>query len=184
MTLLPSLLQPILSIAITQSKGQKCPSTSKKITKSKPWLENQDITMRSIPKGQNWRIKVIKPKYSYREKIPQVELKPFPPLLKYEFLGPNSTYPVIINANLSKIETKKFLRDLRLHRKAIRYTIDDIKGINPSICRHKILLENNCKPSIEPQRWLNPNMKEVVKKVLKLKIFRTMNVFLLIFRHY
>ena len=45
MTLLPSLLQPILSIAITQSKGQKCPSTSKKITKSKPWLENQDITI-------------------------------------------------------------------------------------------------------------------------------------------
>ena len=44
MTFLPSLLQPIHSNAITQSKGQKCPSTSKKMTKSKPWHENQDIT--------------------------------------------------------------------------------------------------------------------------------------------
>ena len=35
MTLLPSLLQPIHPNAITQSKGQKCPSTSKKMTKSK-----------------------------------------------------------------------------------------------------------------------------------------------------
>ena len=35
MTLLPSLLQPIHSNAITQTKGQKCPSTSKKMTKSK-----------------------------------------------------------------------------------------------------------------------------------------------------
>ena len=45
MTLLPSLLQPIHSNAITQSKGQKCPSISKKMTKSKLWHENQDITI-------------------------------------------------------------------------------------------------------------------------------------------
>ena len=44
MTLLPSLLQPIHSNGITQSKGQKCPSTSKKMTKSKSWHENQNIT--------------------------------------------------------------------------------------------------------------------------------------------
>ena len=29
---------------------------------------------------------------------------------------------------------------------------------------HRILLENNYKPSIESQRRLNPNVKEVVKK--------------------
>ena len=43
-----------------------------------------------------------------------------------------------------------------------------MKGISPSICMHKILLEDNVKTSIEHQRRLNPVMKEVViKEVLK-----------------
>ena len=58
---------------------------------------------------------------------------------------------------------------VRKHRKAIRYTIDDIKGISPSICNHRIKLEPDAASSIEGQRRLSPNMKEVVKKeVLKL----------------
>ncbi|XP_075091526.1 uncharacterized protein LOC142171732 [Nicotiana tabacum] len=47
---------------------------------------------------------------------------------------------------------------------AIGWTIADIKGISPAFCMQKILLEDNHKPSIERQRRLNPNMKEVVKK--------------------
>ena len=43
-----------------------------------------------------------------------------------------------------------------------------MKGISPSICMHKILLDDNAKTSIEHQRRLNPVMKEVVRKeVLK-----------------
>ncbi len=40
----------------------------------------------------------------------------------------------------------------------------DIKGISPEICMHKILMEDDFKPSIEAQRRLNPKMKEVVKE--------------------
>ena len=44
-----------------------------------------------------------------------------------------------------------------------------MKGISPSICMHKILVEDNFKPTVEHQRRLNPNMKEVVRaEVLKL----------------
>ena len=103
------------------------------------------------------------------KEAPKVELKPLPPNLRYEFLGPNSTYHVIVNASLNEGETEKLLNILKKYPKAIGYTIDDIKGINPSLCMHKILLEEDYKPSIEHQRRLNPNMKEVVKKeVLKL----------------
>ena len=99
----------------------------------------------------------------------KVELKPLPPNLRYEFLGPYSTYPVIVNASLNEGETEKLFSVLKKYPKAIGYTIDDIKGINPSLCMHRILLEEDYKPSIEHQRRLNPNMKEVVKKeVLKL----------------
>ena len=44
-----------------------------------------------------------------------------------------------------------------------------IQGINPLICTHKIHLEENAKTSQQPQRRLNPHMKEVVRgEVLKL----------------
>ena len=46
--------------------------------------------------------------------------------------------------------------------------MSDLKGINPSICMHKILIEESAKASIEHKRRLNPVMKEVVRKqVLK-----------------
>jgi len=103
------------------------------------------------------------------KEAPKVELKPLPSNLRYEFLGPNSTYRVIVNASLNVVETEKLLYVLKKYPKAIGYTIDDIKGINPSLCMHRILLEEDYKPSVEHQRRLNPNMKEVLKKeVLKL----------------
>ena len=43
-----------------------------------------------------------------------------------------------------------------------------MKGISPSVYRHKILLEENARTSIEHQRRLNSVIKEVViKEVLK-----------------
>ncbi|XP_042405116.1 uncharacterized protein LOC121995443 [Zingiber officinale] len=106
---------------------------------------------------------------SENHESPQVELKPLPSTLRYEFLGDNSTFPVIVNASLNEVDTEKLLHVLRMHIKAIGYTIEDINGVSPSLCMHRILLEKDFKPSVERQRRLNPNMKEVVKKeVLKL----------------
>ena len=58
---------------------------------------------------------------------------------------------------------------LKEHKTAIGWTIADIKGISPSTCMHRILLEEGAKPSRQPQRRLNPTMMDVVKKeILKL----------------
>ena len=103
------------------------------------------------------------------EDAPKVELKQLPPDLRYAFLGPNSTYPIIVNAQLNGEQVDKLLRRVRDHRKIIGYTIDDLKGISPSFCMHRIHLEDDCTPTIEHQRRLNPNMREVVKKeIMKL----------------
>ncbi|XP_074297168.1 uncharacterized protein LOC141627860 [Silene latifolia] len=100
---------------------------------------------------------------------PTVELKPLPSSLKYEFLGDNSTFPVIINSALDDTQTSKLISLLKRFKGVLGYTIGDLKGISPSLCTHKILLENEDASSIEPQRRLNPIMKEVVRKeVLKL----------------
>ena len=89
--------------------------------------------------------------------------------MEYAFLGNNSTLPAIIASNLQPKEKKELLQVLREYKRAIAWKISDIKGISPSFCTHKILMEDEYKPCVEAQRLLNPNIKEVVKaKVIKL----------------
>ena len=71
--------------------------------------------------------------------------------------------PVIISAGLTELEELKLLEILKKYKKAITWSIDDLKGISHYIYMHKILLEENAKTSIEHQRRLNPIMKEVLK---------------------
>ncbi|XP_070043172.1 uncharacterized protein [Nicotiana tomentosiformis] len=59
---------------------------------------------------------------------------------------------------------EKILKVLREHKRSIGLTMSNIKGISPEFFMHKILMEEGHKPSVEHQRRLNPNMKEVVKK--------------------
>ena len=40
------------------------------------------------------------------------------------------------------------------HRAAIGYTLDDLKGISPNLCQHKINMEPDAKPVVDHQRWL------------------------------
>src|SRR6185312_9969561 len=49
------------------------------------------------------------------------------------------------------------------------YSLEDLKGISPTLCTHRIPLDPAFTPSREPQRRLNNAMREIVKKeVLKL----------------
>ena len=86
------------------------------------------------------------------ERPPKLELKPLPSHLKYAFLGVKETFPVIISSSLVSEQENKLLEILRTHRTAIEWTIADIKGISPLICTHRIHLEEDVKPSRQPQR--------------------------------
>ena len=97
-----------------------------------------------------------------------MEQKPLPSHLRYAYLGNSSILPVIISASLTAIEEDKLLRVLRDHKDALGWSLADLKGIRPSMCMHRILLEDGQNPSVEAKRRLNPTMKEVVRKeVLK-----------------
>ena len=95
-------------------------------------------------------------------------LKYLPSHLKYAYLELPKNKPVIISARLSDAEEQRLLEILRKHKESIAWSIEDLKGISPSICMQKILLEESARPTIEHQRRLNPVMKEIVwKDVLK-----------------
>ena len=88
--------------------------------------------------------------------------------LKYAYLELPKNKLVIISARLSDAEEQRLLEILRKHKESIAWSIEDLKGISPSICMHKILLQESARPTVEHQRRLNPVMKEVVRKeVLK-----------------
>ena len=53
---------------------------------------------------------------------------------------------------------------LKMHRKAFGYSLDDLKGISPSIATHRIFMEDGAQPVADFQRKLKPEMKEVVRK--------------------
>ena len=71
--------------------------------------------------------------------------------MKYAYLDKKNIYPVIISANLSEHEEERLLKTLKKHRVAIGYTLDDLKGISPTLCQHKINLEADAKPVRDPQ---------------------------------
>jgi hypothetical protein len=96
--------------------------------------------------------------------VPEVDLKPLPKGLKYGFLDPEKTYPVIVSDELSSEENEKLLNLLKRHRKVIGYSINDLKGLSPAFCTHRIPMEDQCKPVVDHQRRLTHSMREVVKK--------------------
>ena len=63
----------------------------------------------------------------------------------------------------------KLIAILEKHMLVLGYSLQDLKGISPTLCTHRIPIDPASTPSCEPQRRLNNTMWEVMKKeVLKL----------------
>ncbi|KAM2731890.1 hypothetical protein EV2_035502 [Malus domestica] len=80
---------------------------------------------------------------------PSLKLKPLPSHLKYVFLGEQETLPIIVSSTLTAQEEEKLVRVLKEYKRTIGWTLVDIKGISPTTCMHRILLEEGAKPSRE-----------------------------------
>ena len=72
---------------------------------------------------------------------PKLELKLLPDSLKYVFLGPKETLPIIISSLSSCDQEEELIRVLSDHKDAIGWSVADLKGISPTICMHRIHLE-------------------------------------------
>ncbi|XP_045809752.1 uncharacterized protein LOC123904106 [Trifolium pratense] len=83
-------------------------------------------------------------------KVTIPELKELPPHLKYVFLGEDASQPAIISSRLSSLEAEKLTRFLRENKEAMGWSISDLKGISPGFCMHKIKMEDEYKPVVQP----------------------------------
>ena len=71
--------------------------------------------------------------------------------MEYAFLGDDQELPVVIAKGLKPREKLERVQLLKRRKKAIAWKISDIKGINPSYCSHKILMEEGSKPMVQPR---------------------------------
>jgi hypothetical protein len=154
-----TLRYPLQRVMENQANDQQ----HEEIEEATKGLEPQDG---SVEEQKFEDIGEIKPE---EPQVPEVDLKPLPKGLKYEFLGLDKTYPVIVSDELSPEENEKLLNLLKKHTKVIGYSINDLKGLSPTFCTHRIPMENQCRPVVDHQRRLTHAMREVVKKeVIKL----------------
>jgi hypothetical protein len=71
-------------------------------------------------------------------KTPPIELKLLPPRLQYVFLNGDRETPVIISDKFSHEETQKLVATLEKYQSVIGYSHNDLKGVSPSLCTHRI----------------------------------------------
>ncbi|GKF93264.1 hypothetical protein Tco_0279983 [Tanacetum coccineum] len=86
------------------------------------------------------------------------ELKNLPQHLEYTYLHGDKSFSIIISSKLSKKDKMLLVQVLEKRKGAIAWKMSDIKGISPSYCTHKILIEDDYNPVIQPQRRLNPKV--------------------------
>jgi len=72
-----------------------------------------------------------------------------------------------INANLTPEQETKLIYLLRKYQQAFAWDYPDMKGIDPQLCTHHIYIERDARPIRQPQRRLNPHLKDVVKAELQ-----------------
>ena len=56
---------------------------------------------------------------------------------------------------------------LREHLDAFAWSYKEMKGVHPSVCTHHIYIKEGCKPVCQPQRRMNPALKDIVKEELQ-----------------
>nr|GEV82879.1 reverse transcriptase domain-containing protein [Tanacetum cinerariifolium] len=112
-------------------------------------LQNNDPSSSPLP-PKELNVEEIKTVKSSIDEPPKLELKELPSHLEYTFLEGTDKLPVIISKELKDEEKSALLKVLKSHKWAIAWKISDIKGIDPCFCTHKILMEDNLKPTSTP----------------------------------
>eukprot|EP00253_Pinus_taeda_P005047 PITA_05047 len=72
-----------------------------------------------------------------------------------------------INPNLTDDETQQLMKLLRENKEAFTWDYIDMKGISPELCTHRIYIKEGSHPLFQPQRRMNPNLREIVKEELQ-----------------
>ena len=71
-----------------------------------------------------------------------------------------------INPSLSTSQEKELCSLLRKHLDAFAWSYRGMRGVHPSVCTHHIYIKEDCKLVRQPQRKMNPELKDIFKEEL------------------
>nr|GFB74388.1 retrovirus-related Pol polyprotein from transposon 17.6 [Tanacetum cinerariifolium] len=125
---------------------------------------NNDPSLSLLP-PKELNVEEIKTIKSSINESPKLELKELPSHLEYAYLEGTDKLPVIIAKDLKDDEKESLLKVLKSHKRAIAWKIFDIKGIDHRFCTHKILMEDDFKPMVQSQRWVNLKIHEMLERL-------------------
>ncbi|RDX86066.1 hypothetical protein CR513_32648, partial [Mucuna pruriens] len=171
---LPTQLATIFTVEMKSAKEGRVNSKAAREVKADPNPTRPETILPSRPKQHRAEIMSTlmmpsreqagqtdpRPITEESPSLPPMELKPLPNHLKYAYLDSEQQLPIIIANNLLLEQEEKLLKVQRQHKKAIGWKLSDLPSINPFICMHRILMEED----IKLQRRLNPTILDVVKK--------------------
>jgi len=72
-----------------------------------------------------------------------------------------------INPNLTDNEKQQLMKLLWENKEAFACDYTDRKGISSKLCTHHIYIKEGSRPVCQPQRRMNPNLREIVKEELQ-----------------
>ncbi|VFQ89892.1 unnamed protein product [Cuscuta campestris] len=134
---------------------------SVKILKDKGSVETLLGLEAVLKEEENERIKCEDVREVETKGSDTLELKPLPKHLEYAFLDDEGKCPIVIASELTVDQKVELLTVLRRHKQAIAWKLEDIQGISPAFCTHKIAIEEGFKPVVQTQRRLNPKLMEM-----------------------
>eukprot|EP00253_Pinus_taeda_P023617 PITA_23617 len=90
---------------------------------------------------------------------------PTSPRVKNGEFGPERTLKI---SSFLFPSQEKELRSLLNHNlDAFAWSYKEMKRVHPSVCTHHIYIKEDCKPVTQPQRRMNPALKDIVKEELQ-----------------
>ncbi|GJV44287.1 putative nucleotidyltransferase, ribonuclease H [Tanacetum coccineum] len=148
-------------IKFSKPEDDECPSVDMDDKVVSDLDDNSDNLDKSVSPSDHDNWEPIRPTLfatnTFENEKQPPKLKELPSHLEYAFLNNNKEIPVIISSLLTSQEKESLLKVLTQHKAALAWKVADIKGINPSFCTHKILMEDNFKPvDAKPRliRWV------------------------------
>ena len=72
-----------------------------------------------------------------------------------------------ISSDLNPSQREQLVNLLRNHLDAFAWSYEDMKIIPPETCRHHIYIQDGARPVRQPQRRMNPTLRDVVKEELQ-----------------
>eukprot|EP00253_Pinus_taeda_P014676 PITA_14676 len=90
---------------------------------------------------------------------------PTSPRVKSVEFGPKRTLK--ISSSLSPSQEEELCSLLSNNLDAFAWSYKQLKEVHPSVCTHHIYIKEDCKPVRQPQRRMNPALKDIVREELQ-----------------